>query len=589
MKKIIYLLLGISILTSCTDDFAEINTNPGIGVPPAEFLFTYVEKEMVTYKGGGAWYHKDHQSMSWGQYLVQGEANSGDINTILPGSKYGTFYGKVLGHLDEMRRQIGFLSEEEQLSKSKLIAAADVLQAFFALKVTDQFGDIPYSEAGLGRHEGKLDPVFDKQEDILLTLVDELNGAIQALNVNLTDEFNMSDVDFVYKGDASKWIKLANAVKLRIATRLESQNLTKAKEIISSVVADGRLFEGQDDEFTLDIGYDYRGSSSAGFEWKGLMWAPKPMVDFMKKTVDPRIRIFYEPNGYTQETFDAIESAGETISPAVDTLNDNKILYTTTEGEDIYGYRYIGAPTHRQDPTVGIPGYWMYIDDPNTVGGNTMMVSKWNRRLIQTCNHDYGGLPPATGNYVDVQLSHAEVCFMMAEFILKGYTSGDEEDWYNKGIASSIRTYNMIGTKGDLTLRVAGKTYPYMPISEDEIASYLADPAVVFDGSNDLEKVYVQQFINFYRLPEEGWKMSMRTGFPKYGSSLLARFPTDNNEIPFPRRAPTPEPGDLNLANWEAANADQGFTNPRDETPAVLNSQRLWWDKNNPAIGSGGN
>ena len=50
-----------------------------------------------------------------------------------------------------------------------------------------------------------------------------------------------------------------------------------------------------------------------------------------------------------------------------------------------------------------------------------------------------------------------------------------------------------------------------------------------------------------------------------------------------------PEPGDLNVSKWLQANTDQGFTSPRDETPSVLNSQRLWWDKNNPTIGSGGN
>ena len=61
-----------------------------------------------------------------------------------------------------------------------------------------------------------------------------------------------------------------------------------------------------------------------------------------------------------------------------------------------------------------------------------------------------------------------------------------------------------------------------------------------------------------------------------------------NSEIPFPRRIPTPEPGDLNRVNWEASLQSQGFT-ALDENPNVLNSQRLWWDINNPAIGSGGN
>ena len=147
----------------------------------------------------------------------------------------------------------------------------------------------------------------------------------------------------------------------------------------------------------------------------------------------------------------------------------------------------------------------------------------------------------------------------------------------------------MLGEEGDLSLRVANKTYPYLPIADNEITNYLATPEVQFNGTDDLEKVYIQQFLNFYRLPSEGWALSMRTGYPKYGSSLLARYPTDDNEIPFPRRAPTPEPGDLNRENWEKASAEQGFTSPRDETPSVLNSQRLWWDKNNPTIGSGGN
>ncbi|HUH46003.1 MAG TPA: SusD/RagB family nutrient-binding outer membrane lipoprotein [Arenibacter sp.] len=588
MKKIFYLLFALGLFVGCEKDFQEINTDPNVGIPPAETLFTYVQKQMATYKGDGEWYHENHQKMSWAQYLSQGIANSDDINTILPGSKYGTFYGSIINHLNEMRLQISQLPEVEQKSKQKLVAAADVLQVFFAVTITDQYGDIPYSEAGKGRHEGKLDPVYDKQETLLLQLVNDLDAAIQNLSENLTNEFDFGSSDIVYNGEASKWIKCANAVKLRIATRLLSQNETKAKEIISSVVSDGRLFEGDEDQFTFDLGGTYRGSAGAGFEWKGLMWAAKPIVDFMKGTIDPRLRIFFEPNGYTQESINAFASPSD-ISPAVDINNDNQVLYTTADGEDILGYRYIGAPTHRQDPNVGVPGYYLFIDDPNTIGTNTMMVSKWNRRLIQESKHTYGGLPPAEGNYVDVVISYAEVCFMMSEFILKGYTTGNAEDWYIKGIRSSIKTYNMIGEKGDLALRVAGKTYPYLPISDTEITNYLASPEIQFNGTDDLEKVYIQEFLNFYRLPSEGWILSMRTGYPKYGSSLLARFPTDNNEIPFPRRAPTPEPGDLNLQNWEKANADQGFTSPRDENPNVLNSQRLWWDKNNPAIGSGGN
>src|SRR5690606_33810232 len=177
----------------------------------------------------------------------------------------------------------------------KMVAASDILQAFSALRITDQYGDIPYSEAADGRREGKLDPNYDKQEAILMQLLDELNAAIQKLDENITNNFDFSYNDIVYQGDVTKWIKCDNTVKLRIATRLLGQNEAKAREIIGSVVSDGRLFESEDDQFTFDLGGTYRGAPGAGFEWKGVMWAAEPMIEFMKSTTDPRLRIFYEP------------------------------------------------------------------------------------------------------------------------------------------------------------------------------------------------------------------------------------------------------------------------------------------------------
>src|SRR5690606_4648711 len=109
MKKIFYLVFALGLFVGCEKDFQEINTDPNVGVPPPETLFTYVQKSIGTYKGGGEWYHENHQKMTWAQYLSQGVANADDVNTILPGSKYGTFYGTVMNHLDEMRLQISQL------------------------------------------------------------------------------------------------------------------------------------------------------------------------------------------------------------------------------------------------------------------------------------------------------------------------------------------------------------------------------------------------------------------------------------------------------------------------------------------------
>ena len=140
------------------------------------------------------------------------------------------------------------------------------------------------------------------------------------------------------------------------------------------------------------------------------------------------------------------------ISQAVDITNDNAVLYTAANGEDILGYRYIGAPTHRQDPNVSVPGYYLFNTNAKSIGSDAVMISKWNRRLIQKCDHRYSGIFPGSynddANYVDVMLSYAEVCFMMSEFILKGHTAGDAEMWYNRGVESSLKYLQYDRRKG---------------------------------------------------------------------------------------------------------------------------------------------
>src|SRR5690606_18289101 len=357
--------------------------------------------------------------------------------------------------------------------------------------------------------------------------------------------FSPGSSDFIYNGNWENWIKLANAIKLRLATRLESQNPEKAKTIINEVILDGRNFESVSDQFVYDIADLWRGTGGADFEWKGVLWAPKPLLKFMKKTVDPRIRIYFEPNGYHETTINAI--GGSNLPVIIDTVNDNQVLYITPAGEKMYGYRYIGVPVNRNAPDLNNYGV---AYNPNEVGAGAIQLSKWNQRLLMSCSKRYSGGDQAEGTYVDVLFSYAEVCFLMSEFILKNYITGDAEEWYKKGIRASMETYDFIAQKAQLEPVVAGEVYTYMPLNEAEIESYLNSPEIAFDGINNLEKVYIQQYINFYRQPEEGYALGRRTGYPKFNSELLARENVDNPELPWPRRMVTPDPGDLNRSNW---------------------------------------
>lgn len=584
MKKLIILLFGLSIFISCEDDFKEINKDPNIvDEPPIEAVFTYVEKKLGDYRGS-EWYYDNHQIMEWAQYVSGDDGNANDINTLEPrGGKYGTYFTTIFAHLVEIRRQIQLKPENERDFYNKLGALTYIVQAYHGLRVTDLFGSIPYQEAALGRYVGLLNPIYDDQSTLFDLWISELNSAISILDQSQESDVDLSEADFIYGGDWEKWIKCANAIKLRIALRLESQDLDKAKAIIGQVVTDGRIFASTGDEFTYFISEIWTGTGGATMDWKGRLWAPKPLVDFMKLTIDPRLRIFYEPNGYHEATIDSIANDPNADIPAViDTINDNAVLYTTEDGEDILGYRFIGAPVDRNDPN---KDDYVYIENPGSIGANATQLSKYNQRLLMNCGKNYGD-GKGLGGYMDVFLSYAEVCYMMSEFVLKGYTSGDAQDWYTKGVRASIETYNMIAVNGQLDFKISGQSYPYLPISDSEIDAYLLTPEVQFDGANDLEKVYIQQHVNFYRMPDEGWILALRTGYPKFGSSLLARGLVDSPDLKFPRRMPTPDPGDLNRENWRAANQEQGLSD-LDETPETLNAERLWWDLKNPNIGEG--
>jgi hypothetical protein len=113
--------------------------------------------------------------------------------------------------------------------------------------------------------------------------------------------------------------------------------------------------------------------------------------------------------------------------------------------------------------------------------------------------------------------------------------------------------------------------------------SYLANPNAQLNGTNNLEKIYIQQLLNFYRQGNEAFTLVRRTGYPKYSSTLLARQTVAET---IPRRYWLLDPGEVNRANWTSAMTEQGFT-PNDRSLPKLNSERIWFDKTSPDFGMG--
>lgn len=551
----IVLIASFNFFTaSCTKNFETINVDPRvISDVDVRTLFTSAINPMMAVGG-------EFTSEGFAHFLSAGQLVTGQnysVTTTGVNGRYSRFYTNVLPNLVEMRRLISLKPDKEKYEQINAITY--IPQVMMALKVSDMNGSLPYTEANQGRFESNYSPKYDSQEALFNTWLKELSDAIAVLQKNLTNQVSLENNDFCYQGDATKWIKLANSLKLRIAARFENQDPGKTAQIFKEVMTDAiGPFGSTDDQL------EYSNASYYPFLIDGYNinifsphFAVGSAVKFLKDSEDPRLGIYYEKNGLVGSFKDTLNKYSKTLPSWID-INDPNIMYQ-------------GGPADFQSN----PPVSSYFTTPFDAGGSNRY------RLISTINRNFfaptynGG----SGVIIDILFSYAEVCLNIAEFIQKGYgngidTKGSVADWYYKGVRASSETANKKA--------ISSKSTSYADI-ETLVDLHLDNPNVKLDGTNDLEKIYIQSLLDFYLNPNEAFTLIRRTGYPKFGSTLLAREPI--SEI-LPRRWWTTDPGEVNRANWSAAMVEQGFTS-NDFTEETLNAERIWFDKKSPAFGEG--
>ena len=557
------LAVVVSGASSCKKNFGDINTNPSVVITTdIVFLLTYSEESMMTYQYNEWIWESMEQLLRFTQHITTDPYElTGNVN-----SRYGAFYNDVLPNLTEIRRQISL--REDSANYQKAAAVTYVLQVLHGLKVTDMNGSIPYTEASKARAEGKFDPVYNTQQELIDIFIGQLDNSIAVLSdASLANQVNLGGADTYYKGDYNKWIMLANSLKLRIAARLELADNAKAQMLFQQVMQDptGPITDEANQLTYQSIDYLPFGQGGE-IDYRSTRYATTSIIDFMKKGNDPRLPIYFAPNGLQGSFADTLDKYN-TALPAFIDPNDPLIEF---QG---------GPADFTTNPTLA-----GYVKNPFPVGNTNAGNSVTNYFLISTVNKFFFSPKfnkPGGGEYKEVALTAAETCLLIAEFIQKGYagsvnTNGTAEDWYKKGVAASIRTMNDIAVVAQSTTGFAGD-------GTAEIEAYLADADIAFNGTNDLERIYIQQHLNLFRNPNEAYVFARRTGYPKYGSTYYAREPF--NEA-IPRRFWTLDPGETNRPNWEAAMAEQGFTPNAQDLP-TLSTQRVWYDKPAPDFGEG--
>ncbi len=284
MKAPLLLLAILLTATSCTDDFSEINRDANsiavIGDAELPFLFTSAQDAVN-------WGGQIEENLFAAQYC-QYFANlapyftSDQYEIIMDWvvSVWKNHYVRTMPQLQSIMRYTDPTSGE--------YALATIFMAYSTHRVTDYWGPIPYSEAGVPG----LTVSYDSQKDIYYDLFTKLTESVATLE-GMKGENVFGSYDIIFGGNVDQWIKFANTLRLRLAIRISNVDPVKAQAEAEAAFAAGVMESNDDNAYALNS-IDDQNSISRMSEWNEFRMSAA-MESVMKGYDDPRISSYWIP------------------------------------------------------------------------------------------------------------------------------------------------------------------------------------------------------------------------------------------------------------------------------------------------------
>lgn len=228
-------------------------------------------------------------------------------NEVYAASTFNNSWSNAYSNLKNARILLDQAKKDVPENKT-MEGIAKVCIALNSAFLTDMFGDIPYSQAALPElKNGKpqyMQPKIDKQEEIYKEgIYKQLDEAVELLKgASPADAVQIGNYDFVYKGNAAKWLKLAYGLKARylMHTLLKAENRDALlKEVIDCV---GKSFQSAKEEAAYPIDNNNFNPFAGVFESREGFAASKSFADKLIERNDPRMhRMFMTGNDNTPE------------------------------------------------------------------------------------------------------------------------------------------------------------------------------------------------------------------------------------------------------------------------------------------------
>ena len=452
--------------------------------------------------------------------------------------------------------------------KANLNAALRIHRVYLLSVISDIYGDIPASEAGLGYIKGISNPKYDTQEELYSWFFKELDACEKQLGTG-TDRIS-GDVTSL-GGDVAKWKKYANSLRLRYAMRISDVNPTQAKEEFESALtdaggyiasaADDAYIKYSDSPYTYYDGandYDFRANALGEILYGQDAISPtfvcSTLFYQMQNTDDPRLYRICR-HYYNIKRSQVKPDKEQNID-----LTDDFLAYFQSKnlGEEPCNPGAAWYTDWMNPATLDdLPTLKKYAE----IDENTYANSDYIARASRPCLNIDFEMPSCPGDL----MSYAEVEFLKAEAATKGWNvgGGDAESHYEAGVRASMELLNNYYLTSN-------------KISEDEINEFIANNKL---GDNPKATINTQAWILHMMNPSEGWANLRRSDYPAIlDRSRLGIFTngftyTDSN-MAMPTRLRYPElEGQYNSVNYKAAIERMGGTDDW--------HKKLWWDKAN--------
>ena len=310
IKKTAAVTVSGILLLSCEGHLEDLYDNPNAvtNIDDAA-LFTKAVRSLfqgTTDNGSshfaGMYAHYYVAGSTWRAPDQYGDGHDQDYNSIM-----NEGYGGTIRHIEEVLE----LTSTSGTQNNVRNALAHIIAVLGYAKITDGFGDIPYSEGGKGKSQDILLPKYDSQESIYKDLILRLTNSINVLKT-ADPAMAYPNSDPIYNNDLKKWVRFANSVRLRLAMRLRYVDTDLSRSIVSQCMSEPLMETPEHDAYMIET----EGTGNAWFTRRTGFPSIKMstfLIDQLQTTNDPRLSVFVSKdangeysgivNGLTDQAF----------------------------------------------------------------------------------------------------------------------------------------------------------------------------------------------------------------------------------------------------------------------------------------------